>query len=234
VVGSTVSREADSVLYTWAGPEIAVASTKAYTTQLLCLYLLALDFAEKLGKITPEEYARILEELTRIPELTQKIVEDKELIQRCANETFNVPSIFYIGRGLDYAVAKEGSLKLKEISYINSEAYAAGELKHGTIALIEDGTPVVALATQQNIFAKTFSNIKEVKARGAFVIAIATEGNREIEQEADRVFYIPATHPLLTPILVAIPLQLYAYYIAVAKGCDVDKPRNLAKSVTVE
>ncbi|HHW07342.1 MAG TPA: glutamine--fructose-6-phosphate transaminase (isomerizing), partial [Clostridia bacterium] len=234
VVGSTASREADSVLYTWAGPEIAVASTKAYTTQLLCLYLMALDFACKLGRIAPEEYTGIIEELGKLPALAQAVIENKELIQRCAVETFNVPSIFYIGRGLDYAVAKEGSLKLKEISYINSEAYAAGELKHGTIALIEEGTPVIALATQPHVLEKTLSNIKEVKSRGAFVIAVAVEGNEAIRQEADRVIHIPATHPLLTPVLAAVPLQLYAYYIAVAKGCDVDKPRNLAKSVTVE
>lgn len=234
VVGSTVAREADSVLYTWAGPEIAVASTKAYTTQLLCLYLLALDMAGKLGRIDPAGYAAVAEALVKLPELAEKTLANKELIQRCAHETFNVPSIFYIGRGLDYAVAKEGSLKLKEISYINSEAYAAGELKHGTIALIEEGTPVIALATQPHLFEKTLSNIKEVKARGGFVIAIAVEGNEAVAREADRVIYLPAIHPLLAPVLAAIPLQLYAYYIAVAKGCDVDKPRNLAKSVTVE
>jgi glucosamine--fructose-6-phosphate aminotransferase (isomerizing) len=234
VVGSTVSREADHVVYTWAGPEIAVASTKAYTTQLLCMYMMALDFADKMGRISAGEYQRIIEEIRKLPELAQEILDDKEIIQRCADETFNASSIFYMGRGLDYAVAMEGSLKLKEISYIHSEAYAAGELKHGTIALIEEGTPVVALATQKGLFEKTLSNIKEVKARGAFVIAVAMEGDTEIEKEADRVIYIPRVYDILAPILVVIPLQLYAYYVAVAKGCDVDKPRNLAKSVTVE
>ncbi|SFP85929.1 glutamine--fructose-6-phosphate transaminase [Caldicoprobacter faecalis] len=234
VVGSTVSREADHVVYTWAGPEIAVASTKAYTTQLLCMYMMALDFADKMGRISADEYQRIIEEIRKLPELAQEILDDKEIIQRCADETFNASSIFYMGRGLDYAVAMEGSLKLKEISYIHSEAYAAGELKHGTIALIEEGTPVVALATQKGLFEKTLSNIKEVKARGAFVIAVAMEGDTEIEKEADRVIYIPRVYDILAPVLVVIPLQLYAYYVAVAKGCDVDKPRNLAKSVTVE
>ncbi|MCM8900302.1 glutamine--fructose-6-phosphate transaminase (isomerizing) [Caldicoprobacter algeriensis] len=234
VVGSTVSREADHVVYTWAGPEIAVASTKAYTTQLLCMYMMALDFADKMGRISADEYQRIIEEIKRLPGLAQEILDDKEIIQRCADETFNASSIFYMGRGLDYAVAMEGSLKLKEISYIHSEAYAAGELKHGTIALIEEGTPVVALATQKGLFEKTLSNIKEVKARGAFVIAVAMEGDTEIEKEADRVIYIPRVYDILAPVLVVIPLQLYAYYVAVAKGCDVDKPRNLAKSVTVE
>ena len=234
VVGSTVSREADHVLYTWAGPEIAVASTKAYTTQLLCLYMMALDFADKMGRIPEEEYRQMLEEMKRLPELTQKILDSKQMMQKCADETFNDNSIFYIGRGLDYDAAMEGSLKLKEISYIHSEAYAAGELKHGTIALIEEGTPVVALATQRNLFEKTLNNIKEVKARGAFVIAVAVEGDTDIEREVDRVIYIPNTYNMFTPVLMAIPLQLYAYYVAVAKGCDVDKPRNLAKSVTVE
>lgn len=234
VVGSTLAREADHVLYTWAGPEIAVASTKAYITQLLCLYLMALDFADKMGRISQEEYRQMIEEMQKLPELAQKVLDNKQIIQKCADETFNANSIFYIGRGLDYAVAVEGSLKLKEISYIHSEAYAAGELKHGTIALIEDGTPVVALATQKNLFEKTLSNIKEVKARGAFVIAVAVEGHAEIEMEVNRVIYIPPTHNMLAPILMVIPLQLYAYYVAVAKGCDVDKPRNLAKSVTVE
>ncbi|MFO7154534.1 MAG: glutamine--fructose-6-phosphate transaminase (isomerizing), partial [Caldicoprobacter oshimai] len=228
VVGSTVSREADHVVYTWAGPEIAVASTKAYTTQLLCMYMMALDFADKMGRISADEYQRIIEEIRKLPELAQEILDDKEIIQRCADETFNASSIFYMGRGLDYAVAMEGSLKLKEISYIHSEAYAAGELKHGTIALIEEGTPVVALATQKGLFEKTLSNIKEVKARGAFVIAVAMEGDTEIEKEADRVIYIPRVYDILAPVLVVIPLQLYAYYVAVAKGCDVDKPRNLA------
>ena len=234
VVGSTVSREADHVLYTWAGPEIAVASTKAYTTQLLCLYMMALNFAEKMGRISEEKYRQMLNEMKRLPDLAQIVLDNKQIIQRCADETFNANSIFYIGRGLDYAVAIEGSLKLKEITNINSEAYDAGELKHGTIALIEEGTPVIAFATQNKLFEKTLNNIKEVKARGAFVIAVAMEGNTEIEKEVDRVLYIPNTYNMLAPILMAIPLQLYAYYVAVARGCDVDKPRNLAKSVTVE
>jgi len=234
VVGSTVSREADHVVYTWAGPEIAVASTKAYATQLLCMYMMALDFADKMGKISADEYQRLIEEISRLPELAQRVLEEKKIIQRCADEVFNASSIFYMGRGLDYAVAMEGSLKLKEISYIHSEAYAAGELKHGTIALIEDGTPVVALAIQKALFEKTLSNIKEVKARGAFVIAVAMEGDTEIEEEADRIIYIPRVYDILAPVLAVIPLQLFAYYVAVAKGCDVDKPRNLAKSVTVE
>lgn len=234
VVGSTVSREADHVVYTWAGPEIAVASTKAYATQLLCMYMMALDFADKMGKISADEYQRLIEEISRLPELAQRVLDKKKIIQRYADEVFNSSSIFYMGRGLDYAVAMEGSLKLKEISYIHSEAYAAGELKHGTIALIEDGTPVVTLATQKALFEKTLSNIKEVKARGAFVIAVAMEGDTEIEEEADRVIYIPRVYDILAPVLAVIPLQLFAYYVAVAKGCDVDKPRNLAKSVTVE
>lgn len=196
--------------------------------------MMALDFADKMGRIPEEEYRQMLEEMKRLPELTQKILDSKQMMQKCADETFNANSIFYIGRGLDYAAAMEGSLKLKEISYIHSEAYAAGELKHGTIALIEEGTPVVALATQRNLFEKTLNNIKEVKARGAFVIAVAVEGDTDIEREVDRVIYIPNTYNMFTPVLMAIPLQLYAYYVAVAKGCDVDKPRNLAKSVTVE
>jgi len=222
------------VVYTWAGPEIAVASTKAYATQLLCMYMMALDFADKMGKISADEYQRLIEEISRLPELAQRVLDKKKIIQRYADEVFNSSSIFYMGRGLDYAVAMEGSLKLKEISYIHSEAYAAGELKHGTIALIEDGTPVVTLATQKALFEKTLSNIKEVKARGAFVIAVAMEGDTEIEEEADRVIYIPRVYDILAPVLAVIPLQLFAYYVAVAKGCDVDKPRNLAKSVTVE
>ena len=211
-----------------------MASTKAYTTQLLCLYMMALNFAEKMGRISEEKYRQMLNEMKRLPDLAQIVLDNKQIIQRCADETFNANSIFYIGRGLDYAVAMEGSLKLKEISYIHSEAYAAGELKHGTIALIEEGTPVIAFATQNKLFEKTLNNIKEVKARGAFVIAVAMEGNTEIEKEVDRVLYIPNTYNMLAPILMAIPLQLYAYYVAVARGCDVDKPRNLAKSVTVE
>lgn len=234
VVGSRISREADDVFYTWAGPEIAVASTKAYTTQLVAMYLIAFDLGLKKGSLSQEKYDQIINELKTYQDKVQKLVETKEQIQELANKQFNNQNVFYIGRGIDDHVGKEGSLKLKEISYIHSEAIAAGELKHGTIALIEQGTLVVALATQDNLFDKMLSNIKEVKARGAYVIAIAKEGNKEIEEAADVVTYIPQTLDELTPILSVIPLQLLAYYIAVTRGCDVDKPKNLAKSVTVE
>ncbi|QUH25540.1 glutamine--fructose-6-phosphate transaminase (isomerizing) [Serpentinicella alkaliphila] len=234
VVGSRISREADDVFYTWAGPEIAVASTKAYTTQLVAMYLIALNMGIKKGTISKEKYNEILEELKTYQQKVEKLVETKEQIQELANRQFNNQNVFYIGRGIDDHVGKEGSLKLKEISYIHSEAIAAGELKHGTIALIEQGTLVIALATQEHLFDKMLSNIKEVKARGAYVIAVAKEGNEEIEEAADAVIYIPNTLDELTPILSVIPLQLLAYYIAVTRGCDVDKPKNLAKSVTVE
>lgn len=234
VVGSSIARESDDVLYTLAGPEIAVASTKAYTTQLSAMYLLALDMAKKLGTISEQEALKIINELKEIPSKVEEILTNKELIQKFASEHFNAKDVFFIGRGLDYAVALEGSLKLKEISYIHSEAYAAGELKHGTIALIEKGTLVIALATQESLYEKMLSNIKEVKARGAVVMALAHKGNAEVEKVADMVLYIPQTDNTLSSILSVIPLQLFAYYVAVAKGCDVDKPRNLAKSVTVE
>jgi len=234
VVGSTVSREADDVLYTWAGPEIAVASTKAYTTQLMSLYMIALDLAIKRQTITVEEYKETINALKKIPEHAQAIVNNKELIQRYANKHFTAKDVFFLGRGLDYATAMEGSLKLKEISYIHSEAYAAGELKHGTIALIEEGTLVIALTTQPELLDKMISNIKEVKARGGVVMAIAMEGNETIREAVDEVIYIPNTLPVIAPILSVIPTQLFAYYVSVEKGCDVDKPRNLAKSVTVE
>lgn len=234
VVGSSIARESDNVLYTWAGPEIAVASTKAYTTQLAAFYLIALDFALKKGKITEDESKAIIEHLRQLPEKVEAILEHMEKIQYFASQHYNAKDIFFLGRGLDYTVALEGSLKLKEISYIHSEAYAAGELKHGTIALIEKGTLVVSLATQGHLFDKMLSNIKEVKARGAVVLAVAQEGNTEIEKVADFVLYTPNTDELLSSILTVIPLQLFAYYVAVEKGCDVDKPRNLAKSVTVE
>ena len=234
VVGSSIARESDKVLYTWAGPEIAVASTKAYTTQLAAMYLIALDFALKKGHITEEQTKKIIEHLNQLPDKVEEILGDREKIQYFASQHYNAKDIFFLGRGLDYTVALEGSLKLKEISYIHSEAYAAGELKHGTIALIEEGTLVVALATQKQLYDKMISNIKEVKARGAVVLAVAQEGNREIQKVADFVLYIPETDDLLSSILTVIPLQLFAYYIAVEKGCDVDKPRNLAKSVTVE
>lgn len=234
VVGSSIARESDEVLYTWAGPEIAVASTKAYSTQLAVLYLIAVDFALKRGTISEEEAEIITNHLKQLPEKVEAILNHREKIQYFAAQHYNAKDVFFIGRGLDYAVALEGSLKLKEISYIHSEAYAAGELKHGTIALIEKGTLVIALATQHHLFEKMLSNIKEVKARGAVVLAVAQEGNTEIEKVADFVLYLPKTDDLLTSILTVVPLQLFAYYVAAEKGCDVDKPRNLAKSVTVE
>lgn len=234
VVGSTVSREADDLLYTWAGPEIAVASTKAYTTQLIAMYLIGLKLARIKGKIDDGLYMQMKEGIDRLSEQVEELLENADLIKEMAENKKDSKDIFFLGRSLDYAVAMEGSLKLKEISYIHSEAYAAGELKHGTIALIEDGTPVFALATQNRLYDKLLSNIKEVKARGAYVIALAKEGNTEVEKSADKVIYIPDTLDELTPVLSVIPLQLFAYHIAVARGCDVDKPRNLAKSVTVE
>ncbi len=232
VVGSTIARESDDVLYTWAGPEIAVATTKAYSTQLQAMYMIGLYLANAKGKASDE--AAIINEIQKIPAKLSEMLSEYKDIQHYASKYYNAKNVFFIGRGVDYSVALEGSLKLKEISYIHSEAYAAGELKHGTISLIEDGTLVIALATQTGIFEKMLSNIKEVKARGAKVIAIAQEGCAEIEKEADHVIYIPKTPDLLTPPLTVIPLQLFAYYMAVNKGCDVDKPRNLAKSVTVE
>lgn len=234
VVGSTITREADKVLYTWAGPEIAVASTKAYTTQLLVITMIALYTAERRGAMEQRNIDDIVSDIIKLPDKAQSILNGKEAVQHYAAQHFSAHSIFFIGRGLDYALAMEGSLKLKEISYIHSEAYAAGELKHGTIALIEPGTLVVALATQPGLFDKMLSNIKEVKARGAVVMAVAQEGNTGIENVADSVIYLPDTNPSLVPILGVIPLQLFAYYTALYKGCDVDKPRNLAKSVTVE
>jgi len=234
VVGSSVSREADDVLYTWAGPEIAVASTKAYTTQLIALYLIAMDLAIKRGIITKTKVMELCTELKKLPEKVQYLLDNKDVIQKFASEHYNAKDVFYIGRGLDYAVAMEGSLKLKEISYIHSEAYPAGELKHGTLALVEEGTLVIALATQDDLFEKMLSNIKEVKARGGFLVAFAKQGNLQLEGVVDKVIYIPETLKELTPVLTVVPLQLLAYYMAVEKGCDVDKPRNLAKSVTVE
>jgi len=234
VVGSSIARESNDVLYTWAGPEIAVASTKAYNTQLSALYLIALDFAMKKGRIDEEFYKRIIEELRNIPKAIESILENKEIIQKFASEHYNAKSIFFIGRGFDYALSMEGSLKLKEISYIHSEAYAGGELKHGTIALIEEGTLVICPMTQDDLMEKMISNIREVKARGATVLAIAKESNKQAEKAADVVFTIPDVDSLVAPIAAVTPLQLFAYYMAVQKGCDVDKPRNLAKSVTVE
>ncbi|MFD3155693.1 glutamine--fructose-6-phosphate transaminase (isomerizing) [Haloimpatiens sp. FM7330] len=234
VVGSSISREADDVLYTWAGPEIAVASTKAYVTQLIAMYIIALFFAENKGTLSNEEIEEIKEEMLLLPEKAEKVLETKVVVEKFAANNYMHRDMFFLGRGLDYAVAMEGSLKLKEISYIHSEAYAAGELKHGPIALIEDGTVVIALATQEVLFEKMVSNIKEVKTRGANVLAFAMEGHNEIEKTVDVARYIPRTLEVLAPVLSVIPLQLLSYYTAIAKGCDVDKPRNLAKSVTVE
>ncbi len=234
VVGSSIAREADSVLYTWAGPEIAVATTKAYSAQLIALYLLAMKFAKVKKTVGDAEFAKMIDNLKILPDQIQMLLSNKNNIQRFANRYVGAKDIFFIGRGIDYAISLEGSLKLKEISYIHSEAYAAGELKHGTISLIEEGTLVAAVSTQPELFAKTISNIVEVKARGAFVLAVTVEGNREMEKVADYVIYIPETNPFLANSLAIIPLQLFGYYVAVGKGCDVDKPRNLAKSVTVE
>lgn len=235
VVGSSIARDSDDVLYTWAGPEIAVASTKAYNTQLTALYLVALHLALKKETISKEEADSILEQLKSIPGGVEKILQDRDGIQKFAHSHYNAKSIFFIGRGLDYALSMEGSLKLKEISYIHSEAYAGGELKHGTIALIEKGTLVVCPMTQDSLFDKMVSNIREVKARGAVVMAITQEKHREeLEKTADMVITIPDVDSLTAPIAAVTPMQLFAYYMAIEKGCDVDKPRNLAKSVTVE
>ena len=234
VVGSSIAREADNVMYTWAGPEISVATTKAYSAQLIAQYLLALKFAHVRGKITDQELEAYIEDMRKLPEQIETILEDKHSIQKFANHYLAANSVFFIGRGIDYAISLEGSLKLKEISYIHSEAYAAGELKHGTISLIEDGTLVAALLTQEELYKKMISNMVEVKTRGAFVIAVTNEGNTEVEKAADYVIYIPKTNPYFTNSLAIIPLQLFGYYISLGRGCDVDKPRNLAKSVTVE
>ena len=235
VVGSSIARESDDVFYTWAGPEISVASTKAYTTQLVSFYMIALDFAIKKGTISREYYNEMIEKLKDMPELVSKALEQETHIKEdVAKELKNATSAFYLGRGLDYNLAMEGALKIKEISYIHAEAFAAGELKHGTIALIEEGTPVIAIATQEELFEKMVSNMQEVKARGAYVIAVAQEHNKEVEKAADKVIYIPNVDDILSSILTVLPLQLLSYYVAVQRGCDVDKPRNLAKSVTVE
>ena len=235
VVGSTIARESDDVLYTWAGPEIAVATTKAYSTQLAVIYLLAIHFVGLLGRIGPEEYRELVEQLQLLPGKAEEILKHTEEIQYYASIYFNHDSVFFIGRNIDYAVGLEGSLKLKEISYIHSEAYAAGELKHGTISLIEDGTLVVALASWNELFDKLMSNVKEVKARGADVIGIATESHKAaLAALVDSALSIPDIHPMFLPSLEVIPMQLFAYYVALMRGCDIDKPRNLAKSVTVE
>lgn len=234
VVGSSVAREADDVIYTWAGPEIAVATTKAYSTQLQVLYLLALHLATVRGSISITHHKEIVAEMQKIPDKISEILDNVELLQEYAANHYNTKDVFFLGRGLDYCLALEGSLKLKEISYIHSEAYAAGELKHGTISLIEEGTTVMALASQRHLYEKMLSNIKEVTSRGGVVFSVAMRGETEIAGESDRVYYIPQTIPLLAPALEIVPLQIFAYYMAVNKGCDVDKPRNLAKSVTVE
>ena len=235
VVGSSIAREADDVLYTWAGPEIAVATTKAYSTQLALMDLVGLYLGEKLGTVPESEYAAILAAIQRLPEQMQEVLAQTERVQYHAARYFNHSSVFFIGRNLDYAMGMEGSLKLKEISYIHSEAYASGELKHGTISLIEPGTLVIALGTYAPLFDKAMSNVVEVKARGAEVLALTTEDFREkMENVADATLTIPVTHTVVQPSLGVVPLQLFSYYVALQRGCDIDKPRNLAKSVTVE
>lgn len=234
VVGSSIAREADNVFYTLAGPEISVATTKAYSTQLIAAYTLAIQFAKVRGEITDEQYAAYIKELQTIPDKIRKILEDKERIQWFAAKQANAKDVFFIGRGIDYAICLEGSLKMKEISYIHSEAYAAGELKHGTISLIEDGTLVIGVLTQPDLYEKTVSNMVECKSRGAYLMGLTTYGNYNMEDTADFVTYIPKTDPHFATSLAVIPLQLMGYYVSVAKGLDVDKPRNLAKSVTVE
>lgn len=234
VVGSSIAREADKVLYTWAGPEIAVATTKAYSTQLAALYLLAIHFGKVRGQINEETYVQMVEELQSLPDKIMSLLGDKERIQWFASKFAGSKDIFFIGRGVDYAASLEGSLKLKEISYIHSEAYAAGELKHGTISLIEPGILVVGIATQPDLYDKMVSNMVEVKARGAYVMGLTSAGNYAMEDTANFTVYVPKTLPCFTTSLTVIPLQLLAYYVSLAKGLDVDKPRNLAKSVTVE
>ncbi len=234
VVGSTIAREADHVFYTLARPEIAVATTKAYSTQLIASYILSIEFARVRGMIDEDRAAELIAELQTIPDKIEKLLEDKERIQWFAAKQMNAQNMFFIGRGIDYAVSLEGSLKMKEISYIHSEAYAAGELKHGTISLIEPGTLVIGVLTQQDLYEKTVSNMVECKSRGAYLMALTTYGNYSIEDCAEFVIYIPKTDPLFAASLAVIPLQLMGYYVSVAKGLDVDKPRNLAKSVTVE
>ena len=234
VVGSSIAREADNVMYTWAGPEIAVATTKAYSAQLIAEYLLAMKFAYVRGKINDEELAGLISDLKKLPAQVDMLLNNKHNIQKFANRYLAAHDVFFIGRGIDYAISLEGSLKLKEISYIHSEAYAAGELKHGTISLIEEGTLVTAVLTQEDLYKKMISNIVEVKTRGAFVLAVTNTDNTEIEKASDYVIYIPKTNKYFTNSLAIIPLQLFGYYVSIGRGCDVDKPRNLAKSVTVE
>lgn len=234
VVGSSIAREADNVVYTWAGPEIAVATTKAYSAQLIAQYLLAMKFAYVRGELDEAGLDEMLADLKKLPEQVEMLLNNKQKIQKFANRYLAARDIFFIGRGIDYAISLEGSLKLKEISYIHSEAYAAGELKHGTISLIEEGTLVSAVLTQEDLYKKMISNMVEVKTRGAFVMAVTNTGNTEVEKAADYVIYIPKTNKYFTNSLAIIPLQLFGYYVSIGRGCDVDKPRNLAKSVTVE
>ncbi|MBU3178209.1 glutamine--fructose-6-phosphate transaminase (isomerizing) [Clostridium estertheticum] len=234
VVGSAASREADDVLYTWAGPEIAVASTKAYATQLIAMYIIALFFAQNKETLSMDKIEEMKAAMLELPEKAEEMLKDKETIQKFTAKTYMHKDMFFIGRGLDYAVALEGSLKLKEVSYIHSDAYAAGELKHGAIALMEEGTIVIALATQEELFGKMVSNMRELSTRGAKVYAFAPKGHTEIEKSVHAVTYVPKVLDILAPVISVIPLQLLAYYMAIQKGCDVDKPRNLAKSVTVE
>ena len=234
VVGSSIAREADNVFYTLAGPEISVATTKAYSTQLIASYALAIQFAKVKGTISEEQYAAYIKELETLPDKIQRIIDDKERIQWFASKQANAKDVFFIGRGIDYAICLEGSLKMKEISYIHSEAYAAGELKHGTISLIEDGTLVIGVLTQPALYEKTVSNMVECRSRGSYLMGLTTFGNYNIEDTADFTVYMPKTDPHFATSLAVIPLQLLGYYVSVAKGLDVDKPRNLAKSVTVE
>lgn len=234
VVGSSIAREADNVFYTLAGPEISVATTKAYSTQLMAVYILALKFGLVREKITEEQYGKYIAELSSIPDKIQKILEDKERLQWFASKQANARDVFFIGRGIDYAISMEGSLKMKEVSYIHSEAYAAGELKHGTISLVEDGTLVIGVLTQPELYEKTVSNMVECKSRGAYLMGLTSFGNYNIEETADFTVYIPRTDPHFATSLAVVPLQLIGYYVSIARGLDVDKPRNLAKSVTVE
>lgn len=234
VVGSSIAREADNVFYTLAGPEISVATTKAYSTQLMAVYILALKFGLVREKITEEQYGKYIAELSSIPDKIQKILEDKERLQWFASKQANARDVFFIGRGIDYAISMEGSLKMKEVSYIHSEAYAAGELKHGTISLVEDGTLVIGVLTQPELYEKTVSNMIECKSRGAYLMGLTSFGNYNIEETADFTVYIPRTDPHFATSLAVVPLQLIGYYVSIARGLDVDKPRNLAKSVTVE
>jgi glucosamine--fructose-6-phosphate aminotransferase (isomerizing) len=234
VVGSSIAREADFCMYTYAGPEISVATTKAYSAQLIVMYLFGIRLGEIKGIQTADRVSELIDELEKLPVKMEKILEDKERIQWFASKQANAKDIFFIGRGVDYATSMEGSLKLKEISYIHSESYAAGELKHGTISLIEDGTLVIGVMTQENLYEKTLSNMVEVKSRGAYLMGITSYGNYNIEDTANFSVYIPKTEKYFTTSLAVLPLQLLGYYVSVAKGLDVDKPRNLAKSVTVE